>query len=48
MALFDKALEIETGSVSKIYFFSDNLFDTARLDGKLTLDTIIENRYKID
>ena len=48
IALFDKDVEIENGLVSKVYFLSDNLFDTARTDGNLSLDTIIENKYKVD
>tara|TARA_B100000902_G_C27274737_1_gene898196 strand:- start:335 stop:1705 length:1371 start_codon:yes stop_codon:yes gene_type:complete len=46
--LIDKETEENNGLVSKIYLLSDNLFDKAREDGSLTLDTIIENRNKVE
>ena len=48
LVLFDKYAEIENGVVSEVYFSSDNLFDTAGVDGKLSLDTISKITYKVD
>ena len=48
LILFDKYAEIEKGIVSEVYFSSDNLFDTADVDGKLSLDTISKITYKVE